>query len=611
MNDHKSSHFPIYLLIFSLIASPLFFLPVIHSFILPRKALVEIFLIIIIALFMVEGKEKTKRNILTLPWFLMNATWFVSIFHSPSFLTGWKVFFFFFILSSLALIITSIYGFKKHFNLLLSAILIPGFINAVYIFIQLSGIDFEIMKNSKFMAPGTLGSPGMLGGYFSLCCIISFHLYATTKNKWKTPLFALLTLLFVVVSSITLSRTSLLSIAGGLLTFSVLSLFTKSAARDRPLKSFIAIVFLFVTATVTLLPNTGIFNYATNSDRDINSYFFNRYKSNSVLQRRLIWKSTIEIIKDNPLHGSGAGSFYYEYPPSQAKVLKGRELSGAFPRIAADRVATYAHNDFLQIAAETGFPGLISFLLFPLFSLFHIFKLSSSKDSFAVTYMPVLGSGIVALLIQSLFDFPLYMPATALIFWIFIGASSLESGVEEKTAPIQLPARLFTYIAAGSLIFMVSMPVIAAMNLSYANSQLVNGDLNRASQFLETAVAFDPSEPEIYVELGRMERIRGNFPQSMRYYDKALILSNHPGHFYGKGMAAYLAGNLAEAEMAFSSVLDIDPRSVESLTALSMVMIEIGDKERANALFHNILEIDPSNKSALSYLKAIHESNLH
>lgn len=609
MNENKNSQFPVFIIAAALVTTPLFFLPVLRSFIVPRITLMEISIIFVIALFLIEGVErKTKDAKLFIPWALLNIVFLFSILRSPSLLTGWKIFLFFFLLSTFCVIIPTLVGIKRRFDILLVSILVPGVINSFYVFLQYSGIDLPIMKNAKFVILGTLGSPGMLGGYFSICCVISYHYFVCSKGRIKSIFTAFLFLLFLSVSAATLSRTSIISIAGGLAGYFAVSLFLKKSFSARFTKSAAGIFVTILLAAAVLIPSTGIYNYAVNSNKDVKSYFFNRYKSNSALQRRLIWKSALEIINEKPMLGAGAGSFFYEYPKAQAKVLEGRELTGAFPRIAANRIASYAHNDYLQIAAESGIPGLICFLMFPFFSFISLYRKCKNKDPFALNYAPVLFSGILAVMIQALFDFPSYMPATALIFWLFLGSCHIKSYSSKPAhGTLNVKARFSIYAISGILAFTVLMPLISAINLSVANKSLVSGDVYKAKESLENALAYDPSEPEIYASLGRLERIKGNFSQSSKYYDKALSLSNHPSHYYGKGMSAFLSGNLEEAKISFYSVLEIDPRSTDAMLAMALIYMESEDTRNSSEMLRNILVVDPANKEALNYLKQLHE----
>jgi len=69
----------------------------------------------------------------------------------------------------------------------------------------------------------------------------------------------------------------------------------------------------------------------------------------STSARLLLWKSAAEIAKDHPLTGTGWGTFVAQYPAYRDP----RENTTA---------GVYAHNDYVQLAAEGGIPALVLML---------------------------------------------------------------------------------------------------------------------------------------------------------------------------------------------------------------------------------------------------------
>jgi O-antigen ligase len=130
--------------------------------------------------------------------------------------------------------------------------------------------------------------------------------------------------------------------------------------------------------------------------------------------RILVWKDTLGIIKDFPFFGTGLGTFGYVYP------LYEKSMEQALLYI-------HAHNDYLQLMAETGLLGFlfifIALVLFIFSSLKTLSQLSQKEDYFR--FFITLGalSGIVSLLIHSLADFNLHIPSNALYFAFLIGFS--------------------------------------------------------------------------------------------------------------------------------------------------------------------------------------------
>ncbi len=119
-----------------------------------------------------------------------------------------------------------------------------------------------------------------------------------------------------------------------------------------------------------------------------------------------IWKDTIAMVKAHPF-GIGLGNFEHVMPVFNAHGFYGIKY-------------THAHNDYLQLLAETGWPGFISlvggFYLFLGKSILRIRRLGSEMDP--VRFYISLGavSGLISIAFHSFFDFNLQIPANMLYF---------------------------------------------------------------------------------------------------------------------------------------------------------------------------------------------------
>jgi putative inorganic carbon (hco3(-)) transporter len=119
-----------------------------------------------------------------------------------------------------------------------------------------------------------------------------------------------------------------------------------------------------------------------------------------------IWRDTLHLIRLHPVLGSGLGTFTVIYPSVQTAFL--------------NNFVDHAHCDYLQIAMEIGVPGTI--LLFG--AIFWILRLTVLHCRRGGEYdkaisLACLGS-ITAILLHSLADFNLYIPANALVFAIVL-----------------------------------------------------------------------------------------------------------------------------------------------------------------------------------------------
>ena len=125
--------------------------------------------------------------------------------------------------------------------------------------------------------------------------------------------------------------------------------------------------------------------------------------------RLSIWRDTVRLIRKHPWRGTGLGTFPIAFTSVQTTFL------GEF--------VNHAHNDYLELASDLGIPvagALIGSLMWVVLRTIRIFRVTA-KDSFdRFVALGCIGS-IVAILLHSLVDFNLYIPANAVVFATILG----------------------------------------------------------------------------------------------------------------------------------------------------------------------------------------------
>jgi O-antigen ligase len=124
-----------------------------------------------------------------------------------------------------------------------------------------------------------------------------------------------------------------------------------------------------------------------------------------------MWKDTARLIGGHPLLGSGLGTFPVAFTRVQSTFL------GQF--------VNHAHNDYLELASDLGIPAAAVFFGSTAALLVRVArKAASSEVSFErAMALGCLGS-IAAILLHSLTDFNLYIPANALMFSLILGLAA-------------------------------------------------------------------------------------------------------------------------------------------------------------------------------------------
>ena len=107
---------------------------------------------------------------------------------------------------------------------------------------------------------------------------------------------------------------------------------------------FLAIAFLVIVLGLLLGRQQLKERTAT-----INEFFKDPSSGLTLTGRKMIWESTLGMIKDHPLLGIGPGNYWLEYPHYRSPG----DFWGEY----------HAHNDFLQITAEGGLGSAILVLV--------------------------------------------------------------------------------------------------------------------------------------------------------------------------------------------------------------------------------------------------------
>jgi len=120
------------------------------------------------------------------------------------------------------------------------------------------------------------------------------------------------------------------------------------------------------------------------------------------------WKVTGRMISDFPILGSGLGTYRHAFPVYRPTAMP---LNFA-----------HAHNDYLELASDAGLVGAALLLGFLAGFLIVCIRRFSKRRSLFARRMALGGmTAIAAILVHSVYDFNLHIPANALTFSIVMG----------------------------------------------------------------------------------------------------------------------------------------------------------------------------------------------
>lgn len=225
---------------------------------------------------------------------------------------------------------------------------------------------------------------------------------ARARNLLSAPeLFSLALMLFLAVTIFTAlifsrSRMGIISALASLIAILALA---GSSAPSKCVRTLAAILFFLGIIGIVIW---------VGSDPVIARFEVLGQEYGQTGQNRMsIWLDTSKLIRQHPWLGTGLGTFSVAYTSVQSAFL--------------NRLVDHAHCDYLEAAAELGLPGGI--LLFG--SVFWVVaravrRYRKIEDGFDASVCVGCIGGITAILVHSLADFNLYIPANALVFVVIL-----------------------------------------------------------------------------------------------------------------------------------------------------------------------------------------------
>ncbi len=254
--------------------------------------------------------------------------------------------------------------------------------------------EYDIGLNKELAASSsTFGNPNHFAGYLAMVIPLLLGFFFTGFRRDKFFLLTILTLLMAMAIIHSLSRGGWASAFVGLaFMFSVLL-----ANQYLGHKTIILIIIggVFFWAFIVLANRPLVEEILTIKQVS---------QDTSIQSRVLVWRKTVDVVRDYPLLGTGPGTFSTIFTQYQPPGFTSRYLS--------------AHNDYLHFISEVGVP-LIAVMVWMIICFYHrgITKLANPSRLVRSTTLGAM-SGVTALLIYSIFDFNLHIPANAILFTV-------------------------------------------------------------------------------------------------------------------------------------------------------------------------------------------------
>jgi|DewCreStandDraft_4_1066084.scaffolds.fasta_scaffold02906_17 O-antigen ligase len=269
-----------------------------------------------------------------------------------------------------------------------------------------------------------------------------------------------------------------------------------------------------------------------------------------IKDRAMLAKSSLKIFIENPVTGKGPGAIKKYLQLKQASIIKNNP---SFRFINS----SYSHNDYIQIIAETGLIGLLLFLVLIFSILHHIEKNIIYYDSFKFIYTICVIFSIFFVLIESFFNFPLFVFPTSSLFFFFLGLLCSDNfvinknfSISSKMIGILLILPIMIFLLKDIKKITSNIYLASAIKQSYNNierseyyfkksiyldstnfNNLTNiaifyfniKDYNNSLYFFKKTLKYFPYSADIYYNIGLIYEINQQYEKASDNYEMALL----------------------------------------------------------------------------------------
>lgn len=497
---------------------------------------------------------------------------------------------------------------------------------SIYGILQYFGYDFMPWGSLPFeerRSFSTLGNPALLAGYLVAVFPLSLTYSIFTRKRFKFALSAITTLLTFTCLVTAFNRTSWLAAALSIISLMVIVIFLARKGRVEGWVYRNAAIFL--GAMVLIFAALAVHSQMQRTPLTVVKRIEQMTEVGGSFAHRLeIWKAGLRMAYKEPLNGLGPDTFR-----ATSRMFQGEK----YGHIAADIVADNAHNYGIQLAAGTGFVGLLFFLAF-VFAVFFegirsVFVLGdnslkkSPKNEEADRAPSAIVLGVLISFLAYIFQMITSVSVIgSTIMWWFSFAAILSNGKSLKRLEIELP--LAGKIAA------VLLTAVAFLLTAVFNVRLLIADLHyrnvkslsanpMALEILEreanSAMKFNPWQWEIPAETGRAFFMAYRLTGRVDYLEKALnytLLAESIDRYEADikatlvqiylEMMRYDKTAFYEAETVAKKMSELMPHHYVSWLSLGEVYFLAGEYEKAINAFHTSLKNNPSSAESYYYL---------
>jgi len=436
-------------------------------------------------------------------------------------------------------------------------------VEAFWGFLQLRG--FLPSYHSLFAISGSFFNPGPYSGF--LACGVPLALFCVLNSCYRAEKILGMVCLIAVglILPAAMSRAAWLAVVAGSILVIVHQPFIQSKFKKQKSK----IAFFFFAALFFAVAFYGMYSF----------------KKNSADGRLLIWRVSAALVSENPLKGSGLGSFQVLYDGAQADFI----ISGKASEkqcIIADS-PEYAFNEYLQITVEHGIIGLLLFL-----GILYSILTRRTVPAESVGVVSAVHGSLVAFCVFAFFSYPFSVLALTILFVVL---TAISASLSQPVERLQLRS---VSIVAGVLCLSMSVYSSVAILSRYtayrewSSAQILynTGDFENAIDNYQRLYPKLNRQKQFLFEYARCLSAKSQFDASNAMLARVLLFGSNPVIYNCMGDNYKNTGDYENAEKMYLRASQIVPGRHLPLYLLMKLYQDTGQTEKAQDMAKILLE---------------------
>lgn len=298
--------------------------------------------------------------------------------------------------------------------------------------------------------------------------------------------------------------------------------------------------------------------------------------------RILLAKSALQIFLDHPFFGAGPGSIKKFLQLKESEFL---HKNDNLPFVNS----SYAHNDYLQIISETGITGILIFL-FLIFQIFYkLEKNIKNYKSNEQIFLLCVSSSIFFIIIESFFNFPLFIFPSCILFYFFLGLLYAGKNDYKKILRFSPKSKIMIILIVFPLIitFLKEIKKITSdIYLCFAISHTYS-HAEEAENLFKKTIILNP-ESLLNLSLSADFYFHANkFEQSLQLFKKILKICPYSADiYYNIGVINELKQDYKKAIKNYKMALHFYPNFAPANLRLYNIYSQINPDKENEYLFH-------------------------